>query len=270
MFRFNILQIMSKKGSSWHNIKDPARILPPDAQGRLRNIDSEGFIVVHLPLDHPLANNCRHVREHRLVMYESERLLPGQRVYFKDGNRQNTSLDNLVAADMGDCMPTTVMERPCLCGCGQMVHRVRPGNLNKYVKGHYKRLKRDQFHDLPVTRQRQTQLRNVANGLCSMCKRPRDGHPRLCPVHMARETIGRNSRRRAWEKKYLKGGRDLPPVKVIFPPKVGDRTEEYLAIRSQLGNKRDWPVELRREWNLRHPTAGQKRLLDLGIRYDRM
>jgi hypothetical protein len=59
-------------------------------------IDKSGYVLVYCP-DHPRANSCGYVREHRLVMeaHLGRYLEPHEVVHHKDGNHQNNHLDNL-------------------------------------------------------------------------------------------------------------------------------------------------------------------------------
>lgn len=256
---------------------DPARRLPPDAQGRNRYItcpkpgQGKPRVMVGVGIHHPLAGVHGYVEEGRVVMFERGELLPDQWVLYKDGNHLNTDPSNLVAWDRSGHKPTTKPKEPvpCKCGCGQLVPLSKDGRPNRFwLPGHYGI--NDEFSKLPVSRQRQKQLRNIAHGLCSSCSDPRDGHHRYCPRCLDKWKKRNTSRKEYFRQKYLVNREQILAEQ---PWRNGDTPRKqvhYQRLYMKYGPKAFWPEGIRRDWNLKYPTRGQKRLLELGIRYDRM
>ena len=62
-----------------------------------RIIDGDGYILVRSP-NHPNANRCKYIREHRLVMEKAlgRYLTKDEVVHHKNGKREDNSLENLV------------------------------------------------------------------------------------------------------------------------------------------------------------------------------
>lgn len=55
----------------------------------------------------------------------------------------------------------------------------------------------DIFTDLPITRQRRWQLRNLAAGRCVLCTNPKLPERTLCAEHMARQVAHYKQKREA-------------------------------------------------------------------------
>lgn len=62
-----------------------------------RRIDKYGYVLIHAP-NHPMANYCGYVREHRLVMSRllGRNLTKKEVVHHKDGDRTNNNPENLL------------------------------------------------------------------------------------------------------------------------------------------------------------------------------
>jgi hypothetical protein len=257
-------------------LKDPSRRLPPDAQGRNRYItgptDSrKPRVLVGVGVHHPLAGKTGYVEEGRLVMFERGELLPDCRVLYRDGDHTNTDPSNLVVWDRLGPNPLKPAPKPvpCRCGCGELIPPDKSGRQFRWwVEGH--RRKRDAFSELPVSRQRQKQLRNIAHGLCSSCSTPRNGHHRYCPRCLRRWQARVNRNKEEWRQKYLLNRDKILADQVWRREDNWKKQAAYSKLYAKFGPKSKWPVGIARDWNIKYPTAGQKRLLDLGVRYDRM
>lgn len=78
---------------------------PTNAQWRGgRSVTADGYVLVRVPLDHHLADVRGYAYEHRIVAEQmlGRRLLPGERVRFKSGNKSDTAPHNLVIVPKRD------------------------------------------------------------------------------------------------------------------------------------------------------------------------
>lgn len=243
-------------------IHDKARLLPPDAQGRHRFISKEGHIKVKCGKGHPLDAGGGYCQEGRLVLFELDRLMPGDRVAHRDRNKQNNHPDNLVAMAKGDKFPwpNKYNPHPCLCGCGETLFRKQ-----KYVAGHKKSL--NPFNHLPVTRERKRQLWNRSKGLCERCGGNRNGHPSMChDCKSSREEAARRKR----EAYYRENRESLLAAARDWAQHNRIRQAEYQNNMRLYGRKRQWPKDIREAWDAKYPTAGARHIANLGLRYERL
>ena len=115
-----------------------------------------GYIWILYP-DHPEAKKYHgYIPEHRLVMEKmiGRRLLPGEVVHHKDGDKTNNDPSNLeLFASNGEHTHShgknpserrdpTVSRRqvPCMCGCGTVIDEFdRQGRRVRFVYGHWAR-----------------------------------------------------------------------------------------------------------------------------------
>ncbi len=242
-------------------IHDKARLLPPDAQGRPRWLDKIGNVKVKCGRGHPLDTGNGYCQEGRLVLFELDRLMPGDRVFHRDRDKQNNHPDNLVALAKGDPFPweNKANPHPCLCGCGETLMRKQ-----KYVKGHKKSM--NPFNHLPVTRERKRQLWNRSRGLCERCGCQRVGHRSMCPRCLSKREENAIRKREAY---YRENREHILSASRRWGNKNRARQAEYQANMRVYGRKHTWPLEVRQDWDAKYPTAGQRHISQLGLRYER-
>lgn len=251
------------------HLTDLSRALPPDEQGRNRYLDNRGYVRVGVGVHHPLASLNGYTTEGRLKLFEANKLLPDQHVWYRDGNYQNTSMDNLVAYSPSGPMPWRTQKHYdpvyCPCGCGQFTQFSKDGRPKKWIEGHKKAM--NPFHSLSVTRERKRQLWNIAKGLCCACAQPRNGHTYYCERCRKRKVKSKQAHTRrvyAADPDYYKRQSRQ------WVEKNPQRYREYSDLRRTYGNKRDWPDEVKRFWKEKYPSKVQQRIAALGIRYERM
>lgn len=141
--------------------------LPPNYRGWKRRFSpthnqGRGAVYIRIPNDHPLYVSNGWIHESRLIVFEAGlEFYPGDRICHKDRNPINNDISNLVVLKPGDPYPWRPV-RYCACGCGQVSGR-RKWADNSHFKIN------DEFTKLPVTRQRQLQLRWRSQGRCAQC-----------------------------------------------------------------------------------------------------
>jgi hypothetical protein len=118
-----------------------------------RSIASNGYVLIKVGTEHHLADVRGYAYEHRVVAEQKlgRRLLPGEVVHHRDGDKQNNAPENLeVCADIAEHQlehrkPGSNLRKPrepnplisCACGCGAEFQRFdnsrRP---RRFVPGH--------------------------------------------------------------------------------------------------------------------------------------
>ncbi len=88
----------------------------------------------------------------------------------------------------------------CQCGCGTKIPKYdKNGNLRRFVLGHNHHLRkiRDEFTDLPISRERKRQLRALKKGLCCIagCE-----DPLATKVHCLKHAVERREKSRRLRK----------------------------------------------------------------------
>lgn len=117
-----------------------------------RTVASNGYVLVKVGFDHPLADVRGYAYEHRLVAETKigRPLLPGEQVHHLDGNKQNNSPQNLEVV-MGGAehhfahRKRTDTQHPrelntqirCACGCGELIAKYdKLGRPRRFISGH--------------------------------------------------------------------------------------------------------------------------------------
>lgn len=117
-----------------------------------RSVASNGYVLIRVGVDHPLADVRGYAYEHRLVAFAKlgRMLRDDEVVHHKDGNKQNNDWANVEVLthhehrvehrkrDIGLRMPGEPNPRiPCACGCGEAFDRYdASGRPRSYVTGH--------------------------------------------------------------------------------------------------------------------------------------
>lgn len=117
-----------------------------------RSVASNGYVLIRVGADHPLADVRGYAYEHRLIAFAKlGRLLRDDEVvHHRDGNKQNNAWDNLEilthhqhrvehrGEERGLRMPgepNPLIE--CACGCGTQLYRFdEAGRPRSHVSGH--------------------------------------------------------------------------------------------------------------------------------------
>ena len=117
-----------------------------------RSIASNGYVLVKRR-DHPAADTCGYVYEHRLVAEETlgRPLLPGEIVHHRNGVKSDNQPENLevvasIAHHRAEHRTTTKRKREpgepnlriaCACGCGETLKQFdSSGRSRRFVTGH--------------------------------------------------------------------------------------------------------------------------------------
>ena len=122
-----------------------------------RSVASNGYVLIRVGKDHPLADVRGYAYEHRLIAFAKVgRLLkPGEHVHHVDGNKQNNAWDNVEVLTVWEHMashrtgtgkqlrspgePNPLVK--CACGCGVEFDLYDgAGRRRVYVAGHNSRL----------------------------------------------------------------------------------------------------------------------------------
>lgn len=116
-----------------------------------RIVASNGYVLIRVGTDHPLADNRGYAYEHRLVAQEKmgRALAEGEVIHHIDGNKQNNDPSNLIIVSthsehMHLHEPWNKQDRElasCQCGCGGTVTR-KVGEDRRYLTGHNRRGKK--------------------------------------------------------------------------------------------------------------------------------
>jgi hypothetical protein len=117
-----------------------------------RVVASNGYILVKVGKDHPMADVRGYAYEHRLVAAKmlGRSLEPGEEVHHRDRNKQNNAPDNLEIVNdalhgirhrgEGSRLRLPGEENPtvnCACGCGGTFYRFDDnGRPREYMSGH--------------------------------------------------------------------------------------------------------------------------------------
>ena len=111
--------------------------------GRL--VASNGYVLIRVGVNHPLADVRGYAYEHRIVAQEKlgRPLLKGEIIHHIDRNKQNNHPDNLLVLQSQKQHiqfhpPHNKQERmtvSCECGCGQPFTK-RTGSKRRFVSGH--------------------------------------------------------------------------------------------------------------------------------------
>ena len=117
-----------------------------------RTVASNGYVLIRVGIDHPLADVRGYAYEHRLVMSEmiGRWLGAGEQVHHLDGNKENNTPGNLalassIAHHKVYHRSTKRLRLPgqgnpmieCACGCGaQFTKFDRWGRPRRYISGH--------------------------------------------------------------------------------------------------------------------------------------
>jgi len=118
-----------------------------------RSVASNGYVLIRVGVDHPLADVRGYAYEHRLVAEQKlgRSLLPGELVHHINGNKADNDPDNLKVVEStahhfvyhrrsGKAlrMPSEPNVRiECGCGCGETFDKYDlAGRPRRYVSGH--------------------------------------------------------------------------------------------------------------------------------------
>lgn len=210
--------------------------LPPDSKGRHRRwhrgTDGAQYVVVRVPWDHPLVNSNGWVAEGRVAAFEAGLdLYPGDRVFYKNGDRTDCSLSNLVVCRPGDPWPLPTKVYLCQCGCGRRAKR----RLGYHEDACWKIS--DEFAKMThLSRQRQLQLRWRSQGRCTQCGRK----PLVSRNHCKRCQAKVRDRSRSRYHNPTTRKRILAQS-AAWKAENAERFKVYQRLKYLHGNKRDWP-----------------------------
>lgn len=118
-----------------------------------RSVASNGYMLVRVGYDHPLADVRGYAYEHRVVAESviGRRLRHGELVHHRNGNRLDNRPENLEVVrgharhHFHHRKPGSKLRhpdepnpwRPCECGCGTSIRRFdRGGRPRRFISGH--------------------------------------------------------------------------------------------------------------------------------------
>lgn len=117
-----------------------------------RSVASNGYVLVKVGTDHPMADVRGYAYEHRLVAAEKlgRPLQPGEQAHHADENKQNNAPDNIepepsIAHHRAKHRKRSDLRMPgepnqrvqCACGCGAEFHKYdADGRPRRFVTGH--------------------------------------------------------------------------------------------------------------------------------------
>ena len=123
---------------------------------KMSTINSDGYVLIYVGKDHPMADVRGYAYEHRLIAAKKARrfLLPGEIAHHDDEDRSNNSNDNVIllpsiaAHKLLHRKKGSKLRLPgeenlsivCSCGCGETLLKYdTTGRPRAYISGHSSR-----------------------------------------------------------------------------------------------------------------------------------
>lgn len=213
--------------------------LPPDSKGRHRRWHrgtyGAMYVVVRVPWNHPLCTASGWISAGRLAAFEAGmELFPGDKVFYRNGDRTDCRPENLAIHHPGDPWPFPTKVYLCKCGCGRETSG--PGRSLYYEEACWKI--NDEFAQMThLSRQRQLQLRWRSQGRCTQC----GGEPLISRNHCKRCRVKARARAIGRYRKSPTVRKRVRAQAAEWYTSNQERVKAYQQLRHLHGNKRDWP-----------------------------